>query len=96
MRLILNVEVLWALLVKKMDEVGAGCQINTCAAEVLLQIKVQSQSPFQQNLGEGRKNAEYKPCWLSSLSEAALGRQAGLCSCGNPERISGWTLRNVP
>lgn len=97
LRPILSVEVLRALLVKKMDEVGAGCQINTVQQKVLLQIKVQS--PFQQNLGEEKKKkkkAKYEASWLSYLSQAALRCQAGLCSCGNPEGISGWTLKNVP
>lgn len=46
--------------------------------------------------GREEKKAKNEPSWLSSLSEAALRCQAGLCSCGNPEGISGWTLKNVP
>lgn len=52
---------------------------------------------FSTEFGRREENkAKNEPSWLSSLSEAALRCQAGLCSCGNPEGISGWTLKMYP
>lgn len=88
-----------------MEDVGAGCQINTIMlVEVLLWVLLHRQSPFRKNLGEGRSNGKDEPSWRNSLVEAAA--LAAMKSCCVRQQvhvptgtaasgISGWPLKNV-
>lgn len=69
------------------------CAAESAAAD---QSAKSFSTEFRGREKEKKIKAKYEASWLSSLSQAALRCQAGLCSCGNPEEISGWTLNNVP